>query len=109
MFSVSPDDESGSGSALTHMLARPGIKTAWDWPLAAAAFRRNVEAENVGVTEQRGKIRWLEEAFRLGVDGIERFFRQRIAQMAGATRQRAQRRRSKDGDAKIGEPPGAAA
>ena len=59
---------------------------------------------NVGIADQRRKIRRLEEAFRLGVDRIERFLRQRVAQLAGATRQRGQRRRAKDRDANIGEP-----
>src|SRR5258708_15148498 len=91
------------------MFARPGIKTAGRWPFATTTLWRNVKAENLGIIEQHRKIGRLEKPFWLGVNRIERFLRQRIAQVSGATGQRGQRRRPKDRDANIGEASGAAA
>ena len=72
--------------------------------LVAAAFRRDVQADDVGIGDQRGKIRWLEEQFRFGMHRIKRFLRQRVMQFAGAAGERGQRRRAIDRDADIGEP-----
>ena len=50
-----------------------------------------------------GKIRRLEEQFRLGMDRVEGLLRQRVLQFTRAARERGQRGRAIDRDANVGE------
>src|SRR5260370_18092146 len=84
-------------------LRRPGIEAAGNRLLAAAAFRRDVQADGAGVGEQLGKIRRLEKAARFGMNRIEGLFRQRVLQFTGAAGQRTDRGRTKDRDPDGGE------
>ena len=81
-----------------HAYRLPGIGL-----LAAAAFRRNMKPDDLGIIDQRRKIRRLEKQFRLGMHRVERFLRQRVMQFVGSARERGQRRGTVDRDADVGE------
>jgi len=55
---------------------RSGIQAAGNGLLAAADFWRNLQPDDLGIGEQRRKIRPLEKQCRLGMDRIEGLFRQ---------------------------------
>src|SRR5205814_1505140 len=84
-------------------LGRPGVEAAWNRLLAAAAFWRNVQPDDAGIGEQAGKIRRLEEQFRLGMDRVKGLLGQCVPQFTRAACERCQRGRAVDGDADVGE------
>src|SRR4051812_29347309 len=81
----------------------PRIEAAGYRRLAAAALWRDVQPDDRGVGEQAGIVGRLEKPFRLGMDGVERPFRQCVLQFAGAAGQRGECGRAKDRHAKVGK------
>ena len=73
--SLSPQ---GRGKHVTKSLRRPCIQTARDRLLPRRGLWRDVQSDDLGIGDQRGKIRWLEKQFRFGMHRIERFLRQRV-------------------------------
>src|SRR5579863_173791 len=84
-------------------LRRPGVQAAWHRLLVAPALWRDVKSDNAGIADQRRKIPRLEEKFWLGVHGIERVFRQRVAQFVEAAGERSERRRTEDRQSDVGD------
>src|SRR4051812_38035823 len=56
---------------LAEALGGPGVEAARDGRLVAAALRRDMQADDLGVGDQRRVIRRVEEALRLGVHRIK--------------------------------------
>src|SRR5260370_12204493 len=91
------------GLSRPKFLRRPGIEAAGNRLLAAAAFRRDVQADGAGVGEQLGKIRRLEKAARFGMNRIEGLFRQRVLQFTGAAGERRERGPTQNPGPNVGE------
>src|SRR5256885_3966820 len=97
------EKEKGTPPLFAELLRGPCIKAAGNRLLAAAAFWRDVQADDAGIGEQAGKVCRLEEQFRLGMHRIEGLLRQRVLQFTRAAGERGYRGRAVDGDADVGE------